>query len=144
MNVVHYADDSTMYVVEDSFDSPICNTNYELDEIDNWLCAIKFSLSIFKSQYSLFTNIHYSRSDGLQIRGQVLPHCSSIKFLGFVIDDELSFSLHITSICNKISRNIGFMKKLLHIISKKTFTLSLLQSYLSTFNLCSRSLGEFK
>ena len=56
MNVVHYADDSTVYIVEDSFDSLIHNTIYELHKIDNWLCVNKLSLNISKSQYSLFTN----------------------------------------------------------------------------------------
>ena len=119
MNVVHYADDSTVYTVEDSFDSLIHNTNYELDKIDNWLCANKLSLNISKSQYSLFTNNVHSSSETLQIRGQVLPQCSSIKFLGVVIDDKLSFSAHITSVCDKVSRNIGFMKKVSHIIPNK-------------------------
>ena len=55
-NAVHYADDSTVYVLEDSLDSLIRYINYELDKIDNWLCVKKLSLNISKSQYSLFTN----------------------------------------------------------------------------------------
>ena len=35
MNVFHYVDDSTVYIVEDFFDSLIRETNYELDKIDN-------------------------------------------------------------------------------------------------------------
>ena len=69
MNVVQYADDSTVYMVENSVDSLIRNTNYELDKIDNWLCANKLSMKISKSQFFLFTNNHYSRIDALQIRG---------------------------------------------------------------------------
>ena len=105
MNVVLYADDSTVYIVENSFDSLIYNTNYEIDKIDNWLCAYKLSLNISKSLYSLFTNNFYSSSETLHIRGQVLPQCWSIKFLGIGIDDKLSFSAHITSVCNKVCRN---------------------------------------
>ena len=35
MNVIHYADESTVYMVEDWIDSLRRNTNYELDKIDN-------------------------------------------------------------------------------------------------------------
>ena len=41
MNFVHCADDSTVYMIQDSIDSLTRNTNYELDEIDYWLCANK-------------------------------------------------------------------------------------------------------
>ena len=50
MNVVRYADDSIVYIVEDSFNSLINNTYYELDEKDNWLCANKILLNISKQQ----------------------------------------------------------------------------------------------
>ena len=118
MNVVHYADDSTVYMIGDSLDSLIRKTNFELSKIDNWLCANKLSLNISKSQFCMFSNFHFNNSSALQIRGQVLPQWSHTKFLGIVIDDKLSFSAHITTVCNKISRNIGFINKLSHFIPK--------------------------
>ena len=53
------------------------------------------------------------------MRGQVLPQCSHTKFIGIVLDDKFSFSVHITNVCNKISRNICFINKLSHFIPKK-------------------------
>ena len=60
-------------MVEVSFDLLIRNTNYELDKIDNWLCASKRSLNISKAQKFLFTNNYFCSSDVLRIRGKVLP-----------------------------------------------------------------------
>ena len=60
---------TSMNPVEDSIDSVIRSTIYELDKIDNWLCVYKLSLNISKSQYSLIADNHYSRNDALQIRG---------------------------------------------------------------------------
>ena len=88
----------------------------------------------------MFSSIHYNNSGVLQIRGQVLPQCSDTKFLGIVIDDKLSFSTHITTVCNKVSRNIGFINKLSHLIPKKPLR-CLLQSHLSSFNIRNRSMG---
>ena len=87
MNVVHYADDSTVYMIGDSLDSLIRKTNFELSKIDNWLCANKLSLNISKSQFCMFSNFHFNNCSALQIRGQVLPQCSHTKVLGIVIDD---------------------------------------------------------
>ena len=53
MNVVHYTDDSTEYMIGYSFDSLIRKTNFELGKIDNWLCANKLSLNISKSQFGM-------------------------------------------------------------------------------------------
>ena len=49
MIFVRYVDDSTLYMIEDSIDSLLRNTNYELDKKDNWLGANKLSLDIAKS-----------------------------------------------------------------------------------------------
>ena len=70
----------------------------------------------------MFSNIYYNNSSAPQIRGQVLPQCSHTNFLGVVIDDELTFSAHITTVCNKLSCNIGFINKLPHFIPKKHCT----------------------
>ena len=98
MNVVHYADDSTVYMIRDSFDSLIRKTNFELGKIDNWFCANKLSFNISNSQFCMFSHIHYNNSSALYIRGQVLPQCSHPNFLGMVIDDKLPFSAHITNV----------------------------------------------
>ena len=79
MNVVHYADDSTMNMIGDSFDSLMCKTNFELGRIDNLLCANKLFLNKSKTQFCILNNIHYNNSSALQIRGLVLPHFSHIK-----------------------------------------------------------------
>ena len=89
------------------------------DETEENCLAVNIASYISISQYSLFTNNFYISSETLQISGQVLPHCPSIKFLWVVIEDKLSISAHITSACNKVSRTIWFAKKILHSIPKK-------------------------
>ena len=89
MNVVHYADDSTVYMIRDSFDSLIRKPNFEIGKIDNLLCANELSLNISKTQFCIFSNIHYNNSSALQIKGQVPPQCSHTKFLAIANDDKL-------------------------------------------------------
>ena len=78
-----------------------------------------FFLKRSKSQFCMFSYNHFNNSRALQIGGQVISQCSLIKLLGIVIDDKFSFSAHITTVCNKISRKIGFTNKLSHFIPKK-------------------------
>ena len=58
------------------------------DETEENCLAVNIASYISISQYSLFTNNFYISSETLQISGQVLPHCPSIKFLWVVIDDK--------------------------------------------------------
>ena len=97
----------------------MCQTNFILGKIDKWLCANKLYFSISKSQFCIFSKTHYNNSSALQLRGQVLRQCSHIKFLVMFIDDKLSFSAHITTVCNKISCKIGFINKLSDFNPKK-------------------------
>ena len=45
LNVAHYADDSKVYMIGDSFDSLIRKIDFELGKIDYSLCANKFFFS---------------------------------------------------------------------------------------------------
>ena len=116
MNVAHYADDSTLYMIECSFE-----INFELGTKDNCLCANKFFFNISKSLFCMLSNIRYNNSSVLQIRGEVLPPSSHTKFLNTVIDDKMYFSSHITTVCNKFCRNKGFINKLYQFIFKKHY-----------------------
>ena len=68
MNVVHYADDSTVYMIRDLFQSLTRNTNYELVIIDTWFYANKLSWTISKSHCSMFSNEHYNNETAQQIK----------------------------------------------------------------------------
>ena len=58
-----------VYIVEDSFDSLIRYTIYELDEITNLLCANELLFNISISLFSLFTDKICSSSETVQTRG---------------------------------------------------------------------------
>ena len=44
-----------------------------------------------------------------------ISRVNSIKFLGILINDKLSWSPHLNYFCNLISRNVGILNKLKHI-----------------------------
>ena len=43
----------------------------------------------------------------------------NVKLLGLEIDDELSFSEHITTVCKKVSHRIGLLKKIMNYLPLK-------------------------
>lgn len=59
-------------------------------------------------------DIHIRSKDG---SCHSLDRKNSIKYLGVMIDESISWKYHISYICSKISRNIGIISKLRHYLS---------------------------
>ena len=60
----------------------------------------------------LFSNSVDNLPGDIIFDNSILEKINSTKFLGLIIDDKLSWKLHIDSICKTISRNIGVINKL--------------------------------
>ena len=46
----------------------------------------------------------------IKINNKEIEKVKTIKYLGFMIDNELKFKEHIDNICGKIGKKIGFFK----------------------------------
>ena len=67
----------------------------------------KLILNINKTNYMhvfcFFTNKHIDNAeDEVNINGDVIKCCNSLKFVGVQIDSKLSWHIHVEYICNKI------------------------------------------
>ena len=51
--------------------------------------------------------------------GRCLSRVNKTKFLGVIIDENLSFKYHVEAISNTMSRNIGILNKLKHFVPKR-------------------------
>ena len=54
----------------------------------------------------------------LAINGKIIERTTSIKFLGILLDEHLSWENHILIVENKVSKNIGILHKAKNIFSK--------------------------
>ena len=61
----------------------------------------------------IFTNRNIPYHIGnLHLNNQIIDFVSNYKFLGVYFDSALKFSIHISYICNKVSRSLGLFWKL--------------------------------
>ena len=90
----------------------------------------KFSLNEGKTKFTLF---HKPRDKdnlplqlpNLKINNNEIKRSSSIKFLGVLVDENLTWIDHITLVENKLSKNLGLLHKAKNYLNKK-FIVSLL------------------
>ena len=107
-----FADDSNFFYSFKKDENPTNLINKELSQISNWLNANKLSLNVSKSYFMIFQpkKNKYEQEVTIKINNQSLSKVSSIKFLGYVIDEDMC---SISSTYKKNSRNLlGYSKKL--------------------------------
>ena len=111
--------------------------NRELQNINECFISNKLSLNAKKTKFSIFHKA--SRRDDLPlvipklfINNQVIKRQSSIKFLGILLDENLSWKEHLILTENKIAKNVGVIYKAKPYLNKD----SLLALYFSSIHSC--------
>ena len=106
----------------------------------NWLTSKKLSLNVKKSNYVIFRpyqkKLNYDPQvnvfDNESNKKVTLERKNFIKYLGLLIDENLSWKTHIHSVANKISKTIGLIARLRHIVPTCTL-LNIYQSLITPY-----------
>ena len=132
-----FADDTNLFFEYKNINVLFSTVNQELNKINEWFQANKLSLNVKKTKYSLFHKA--SRQDDvplvlprLKISDHAIERVESIRFLGVILDQNLSWKEHIKHIENKIAKNIGILYKAKPYLNKGSL-LSLYFSYIHTY-----------
>ena len=92
-------------------------------KLSDWFRANRLSLNISKTHYIIFYNGNSNKLQNLpfsiKIDGFVIERVTSTKFLHVIIDEKLSWKPHINSFVNKLTRNIGVMRRISYKLSSK-------------------------
>ena len=100
--------------------------NSELLQVSNWLQANKLTLNFKKSNYMIFRPYHAQKLlsyfpiikvyDPILNKSLILEMKNFVKYLGILIDFDLSWKNHIDLICQKLSKTLGMLARLRHSI----------------------------
>ena len=94
LQCIHYADDTTLFSKGNNLDDLIDLTKNELVKIDKGVCANKLSLNINKTAFSICSTKAVTDVRRVEIRNVEINLVNNFKFLGIIIDSNLSFSSH--------------------------------------------------
>ena len=107
-----FADDTNLFASGTDLESLQTCVNKDLLAIAEWLKANKLSLNVKKTHYMIFNGkrkLKYQIS--LNIDGESINEDDKTKFLGVIIDKNLTWKSHIQYICGKVARGIGIIIK---------------------------------
>ena len=121
--------------------------NQELQKINEYFEANKLSLNVENTKYSLFHKP--SRKDDLplllprlQIKKHKVERVKSIKFLGVLLDENLSWKDHTKYIENKVTKNIGLLYRAKIFLDKNSLLTHCLFVYSHLFDYTNFSWGS--
>lgn len=132
-----FADDTNILFSHKDPDQLEKLINNELMNISNWFKLNKLSLNINKTNFMTFKNKHSNKPDlnfNIIIDDNNIAKVDVTKFLGILIDNNLSWKSHTSHICKIVSKYNGIFRKIrtyLNQVSLHTLYNTLVLPYLS-------------
>ena len=135
---VFYADDGVFYVSHQNFDLCIGKVNELINELSIWLYNNKLIANLEKTKIMFFSPRKIDVLPDIQFNGVTLEWVKAFRYLGVIIDDNLSFTLHAQHINMRLSKLRGIfyatrfmipifvLKNIYYSLVYSTFTYSLI------------------
>ena len=111
-----FADDTVLIFSADNLNDLQILINNELRAIHQWMTSNKLSLNYDKTKYMLVHRRNDRAVLNLYIDDNKIKQVQSIKYLGVIIDEKLSWKEHIKTVESKISKACGAICKLRHYV----------------------------
>lgn len=104
-----FADDTTVLYSNPSLKHSLQSASSAFCIVLDWFNSNKLGLNIDKTHFIFFSTVH-SCPDILVVGNTVISRVQSVKFLGLLIDERLSWSVHINFLCTKLSKSLGILR----------------------------------
>lgn len=111
-NILQYADDICIYSSNACVAQAVSSVNSSLEALSGWLAQHGLDVSPSKSCAIVFCRKRSMPNVSVKYRNEIIPLVDRTKFLGMILDFNLSGKYHIEHIVNKCDKNINIMRSL--------------------------------
>ena len=113
-----FADDTNIYCESESPDQLQSLVNRELKKVKMWLEVNKLPLNIDKTNFIIFKSPQHPLPETVSIKIGKFPikRTCYVKFLGVLLDENLSWKYHLTELSKKLARTCGMFFKVRHFL----------------------------
>ena len=115
---IHFADDTNLLHINDSLKMINRHINYDLKQLCTWLRCNKISLNASKTEIIIFRSKQKEIKKHLNFRinGQLIKTKTMTKYLGLILDENLSWETHLNTLRLKLARANGMLAKIRHYV----------------------------
>jgi hypothetical protein len=137
LRTIMFADDTNLFLTGKSLVLLEKQLNEELIIINEWFKANLLSLNLTKTSYIIFAN-KKCQDINILINNVSISRQYDTKFLGIILTYNLNWSKHIDIVVNKISKCLGIISKVRHLLPlhiTRILYLTLIEPYINYCNL---------
>ena len=116
-----FADDTTIVFHNNNINDIISTGKLVMTQLTNWFKANKLTLNADKSSFTIFRSsrkIIPNLPDQINFLDQQINRTQHIKFLGIILDENLTWNNHINEICSKLKRLFHIFYNIRDLLSK--------------------------
>ena len=119
-------------------------------KVCDWVRHNNLSLNTIKTEFTIIGSHHrVGRLDStpestpiIQVGNMMIRRVTKVKYLGLVVDENLSWDEHVEYISKKISRNIGIIKRMRSILPHESLITSYMTLVEPHFKYCDTVWGQ--
>ena len=110
LDSILFADDTNLFISHKDPDFLISTLNCELIKLSTWFRASRLSLNLTKTNLMEFRPRQKKSSNfNVVIDEKTIAQVNETVFLGVILDDNLTWKSHISSVAVKVSKSIGII-----------------------------------
>ena len=123
LEVITFADDASIFMSNASLTALESQMNKELSNIHTWFECNMLKLNLQKTGFQLFSKTKNITELRLTINDTPISKLEEVKFLGVLVDSNLSFKPHIHKLSLKLAQLSGVIRGTKQLLSKSQLTL---------------------
>ena len=123
LRFILYADDTNIFYCDNNIEHLCEIVNRELQGVMQWFKANRLSVNLKKTNFVIFgtsAKVRTSKACEIYLDNIKIMRSKTAKFLGVVIDENLSWKNHINYIKAKIAKNVGIIRRLKYLLPEST------------------------
>lgn len=113
VKIVGFADDVVLMVIGESLDEVEVRAEEAVEMVENWMCERKLELAHHKTEVLMISNRKAVQQVKVVVGELTIDSRREVKHLGVLIDDRLNFNSHIDYACEKASKAITALTRIL-------------------------------
>lgn len=108
-----FADDTLLYVITDTIEDAVSQTNSDLTTLFSKICQNKLKLNVNKTKVMVITHKLIKKNEvHIFMNDSELTIVDHIKYLGVPIDEKLIFDKNVNYICKKVGMKVSVLGRL--------------------------------
>ena len=145
-HITMHADDTSSSTTVETCDDIKEKVIPDFFSVIDWLKANKLSLNAVKTEFMLLGSapsfLSFETLLAIRVGDSLIRRANCTKYLGIIVDETLSWDMHIDHISKKVKRNLGVMKHLKNCVPSQSLIMlyrTIVEPY---FRYCSTTWGK--